>query len=123
MGIGRAPEPMHRRRDGKGGQPTGPPLPALAFPRYMPASGDTHAGDDAESVPSEQEAFRETCLRNGVAPDGFTVTAVEDAAGAVPARGRSISVRFGREVRQYDGNQTAQWTVDFEDDLRSRVFG
>ncbi|RDJ98498.1 hypothetical protein [Cupriavidus lacunae] len=70
--------------------------------------------------PLEQEAFRETCLRNGVAPDGFTVTAVE---GAVPARGRSISVRFGREVRQYDGSQPAQWTVDFEDDLRSRVFG
>ncbi|AQV93955.1 MULTISPECIES: hypothetical protein [Cupriavidus] len=73
--------------------------------------------------PLEQEAFRETCLRNGVAPDGFTVTAVEDDAGAVPARGRSISVRFGREVRQYDGSQSAQWTVDFEDDLRSRVFG
>lgn len=29
----------------------------------------------------ELEAFRETCLRNGVAPDGSTVTAVEDAAG------------------------------------------
>lgn len=58
--------------------------------------------------PLEQEAFRETCLRNGVAPDGFTVTAVKDATGTVPARGRSISVRLGREVRQYDGNQTAR---------------
>ncbi|MCY1244588.1 hypothetical protein D9M68_608660 [compost metagenome] len=71
----------------------------------------------------EQEAFREACLRNGVAPDGFTVTAVEDATGAAPAGGRSITVRFGREVRQYDGSVSAQWTVDFEDDLKSRVFG
>jgi hypothetical protein len=68
--------------------------------------------------PMEQEAFRETCLRNGVAPDGFTVTAVEDAAG-----GRTVSVGFGREIRQYNGNLGAQWTVDFEDDLKSRVFG
>lgn len=97
-----------------------PPLSASAFPRYMPASGDTHAGHDAESVPPlEQEAFRETCLRNGVAPDGFTVTAVESA---VPAGGRSVSVCFGREICQYDGNQTAQWTVHIEDDLRSLVF-
>ncbi|WP_042876744.1 hypothetical protein [Cupriavidus necator] len=73
--------------------------------------------------PMEQEAFRETCLRNGVAPDGFTVTAVEDAAGAVPAHGRTVSVGFGREIRQYNGNLGAQWTVDFEDDLRSHVFG
>ncbi|KAI3597204.1 hypothetical protein D8I24_6870 (plasmid) [Cupriavidus necator H850] len=36
--------------------------------------------------PLEQEAFRETCLRNGVAPDGFTVTAVEDETA--PKRGR-----------------------------------
>jgi hypothetical protein len=70
----------------------------------------------------EQEAFREICLRHCLAPDGFTVTAVESNAGAVSARQRSISVCFGRKVRQYDGNLGAQWTVDFEDDLKSRVF-
>ncbi|WP_257993495.1 hypothetical protein [Cupriavidus pauculus] len=64
--------------------------------------------------PLEQEALWETCLCNGVTPDGFAVTTIEDAAGAAPAHGHTMSVGFGREIRQYYGNHAAPWAVDFD---------
>ncbi|GAB3628928.1 hypothetical protein PTE30175_00507 [Pandoraea terrae] len=75
---------------------------------------------------SEQEAFSETCLRNGLAPDVFTVTAVEEentGNGADTPLERSVTVRLGKVVREYDGSQGPQWTVDFEDDVQSHIFG
>lgn len=73
----------------------------------------------------ERDAFREVCLRNGLAPDGFDVSSVEHFSGAAPAEAleRRVTVRMGKTVREYDGALGPEWTIDFEDDIRSRVFG
>jgi hypothetical protein len=73
----------------------------------------------------ERDAFREVCLRNGLAPDGFEVSSTEHFSSGAPSEAldRSVIVRMGKTMREYDGAHGPDWTVDFEHDIRSHVFG
>ena len=73
----------------------------------------------------ERDAFREVCLRHGLAPDGFEVSSTEHFSTDAPSEAldRSVIVRMGKTMREYDGGHGPEWTVDFEDDIRSHVFG
>nr|CUV20769.1 protein of unknown function [Ralstonia solanacearum] len=42
---------------------------------------------------------------------------------APEAPDRSVTVRIGKTVHEYDGSPGPDWPIDFEGDIRSRVFG
>jgi len=73
---------------------------------------------------SEQENFFDTCFDGNLAPAAFNVSFTEESTenGGIKTHERSVIVVFGAITRTYDGSGGADWTIDFAEDVRSRVF-